>query len=68
MAPVRSQMKSDAEVMQRRALVAGAAAAAIALIKIAPAEAEEPKKGSKEAKKKFANICVTMPTASICHG
>ncbi|XP_059280937.1 photosystem II 5 kDa protein, chloroplastic-like [Lycium ferocissimum] len=29
--------------------------------------AEEPKAGTPEAKKKYAPICVTMPTARICH-
>ncbi|KAK4736680.1 hypothetical protein R3W88_000377 [Solanum pinnatisectum] len=29
--------------------------------------AEEPKAGTLEAKKKYAPICVTMPTARICH-
>lgn len=28
---------------------------------------EEPKAGTPEAKKKYAPICVTMPTARICH-
>jgi hypothetical protein len=27
----------------------------------------DPKKGSPEAKKKYAPICVTMPTAKVCH-
>ncbi|XVE59990.1 hypothetical protein DITRI_Ditri05aG0090800 [Diplodiscus trichospermus] len=30
------------------------------------ATCEEPKAGTPEAKKKFAPVCVTMPTASIC--
>jgi hypothetical protein len=25
------------------------------------------KKGSPEAKKKYATVCVTMPTAKVCH-
>ncbi|KAH0780700.1 hypothetical protein KY290_000298 [Solanum tuberosum] len=29
--------------------------------------AEEPKAGTLKAKKKYAPICVTMPTARICH-
>ncbi|CAM6121208.1 unnamed protein product [Calypogeia fissa] len=79
MAPIRAQAKSDAEVLQRRALVAGAAAAALALVASAPAFAggvdapaekgiKGPKPGSKEALKMFRNICVCQPTASICHG
>jgi hypothetical protein len=52
----------------RRDLVfaATAAAAAFSVAKLAIAF-EEPKKGTPEAKKKYAPICVTMPTARICH-
>ncbi|XP_070018227.1 photosystem II 5 kDa protein, chloroplastic-like [Nicotiana tabacum] len=46
------------------ALLASAAASSFA--RIAMAE-EEPKRGTPEAKKKYAPICVTMPTARICH-
>ncbi|VFQ71330.1 unnamed protein product [Cuscuta campestris] len=50
----------------RRDLVfAAAAAAAWSVVKAAAAE-EEPKPGTAEAKKKYAPICVTMPTAKIC--
>ncbi|RAL43110.1 hypothetical protein DM860_009892 [Cuscuta australis] len=50
----------------RRDLVfAAAAAAAWSVVKVAVAE-EEPKPGTAEAKKKYAPICVTMPTAKIC--
>ncbi|CDP14289.1 unnamed protein product [Coffea canephora] len=52
----------------RRDLVfAVAAAAACTLAKAAMADGVEPKRGSLEAKKKYAPICVTMPTARICH-
>jgi len=27
----------------------------------------DPKNGSPEVKKKYAPICVTMPTAKVCH-
>ncbi|CAN4089803.1 unnamed protein product [Withania somnifera] len=39
------------------------AASSVARVAIA----EEPKAGTPEAKKKYAPICVTMPTARICH-
>ncbi|PHT59276.1 hypothetical protein CQW23_01639 [Capsicum baccatum] len=45
------------------ALMAIAAASSFACVAIA----EEPKAGTPEAKKKYAPICVTMPTARICH-
>lgn len=80
MGPVRCAATSDAEIMNRRAMIAAAAASVVAIA--APAFAvtegtpqkagfglqDQVKKGSKEAKKKFANICVSQPTASICHG
>ncbi|CAH9100048.1 unnamed protein product [Cuscuta epithymum] len=51
----------------RRELVFGAAAMAAAAWSVTKvAEAEEPKPGTPEAKKKYAPICVTMPTARIC--
>lgn len=51
---------------RRDLMFAAAAAAACSIAKIALAE-EEPKRGSSEAKKKYAPICVTMPTAKICY-
>lgn len=79
-APVTCAVKSDAEIVNRRAMMAAAAASVLAIA--APALAvkegtpqnagfglqDQVKKGSKEARKKFANICVSQPTASICHG
>jgi hypothetical protein len=51
----------------RRAVMLAAAVAAVAAIGGAGvASAEEPKKGSPEAKK-YAPVCITMPTAKICH-
>ncbi|KAF7833722.1 photosystem II 5 kDa protein, chloroplastic-like [Senna tora] len=50
----------------RRDLVfAAAAVAACSIANIAMAD-DEPKAGTPEAKKKYAPICVTMPTARIC--
>jgi len=52
---------------KRRDLVfAAAAAAACSFAKVAMAN-EEPKRGTPEAKKKYAPICVSLPTASVCH-
>jgi hypothetical protein len=51
----------------RRAVMLAAAAAAVAAIGGAGAAMADPKKGSPEAKKKYAPICVTMPTAKVCH-
>lgn len=49
----------------RRDLMFGAVAAAAYSI-ASVAMADEPKRGTPEAKKKYAPICVTMPTARIC--
>ncbi|KAF8653019.1 hypothetical protein HU200_062454 [Digitaria exilis] len=53
----------------RRAVMLAAAAAAVAAIGGAGAAMADPKpkNGSPEAKKKYAPICVTMPTAKVCH-
>ncbi|KAK6235576.1 hypothetical protein SCA6_010913 [Theobroma cacao] len=47
----------------RRELVFAAAAAAACSIANVAMGAEDPKAGTPEAKKKYAPICVTMPTA-----
>ncbi|RZB66589.1 Photosystem II 5 kDa protein, chloroplastic [Glycine soja] len=49
----------------RRNLMFAAAAAAVCSV-AGMAVADEPKPGTPEAKKKYAPICVTMPTARIC--
>ncbi|MBA0554359.1 hypothetical protein Golob_013469 [Gossypium lobatum] len=41
-------------------------AAAAAICSVAGAATAEPKRGSAEAKKAYAPVCVTMPTARIC--
>ncbi|AQK72089.1 hypothetical protein Zm00014a_017639 [Zea mays] len=51
----------------RRAVMLAAAAAAVAAIGGAGAAMAGPKNGTPEAKKKYAAICVTMPTAKVCH-
>ncbi|XP_010257190.1 PREDICTED: photosystem II 5 kDa protein, chloroplastic [Nelumbo nucifera] len=50
----------------RRDLMFAAAAAAVYSI-AGVAVAEDPKIGTPEALKKYAPICVTMPTARVCH-
>ncbi|KAI4373663.1 hypothetical protein MLD38_011766 [Melastoma candidum] len=57
----------EGERSGRRDLVfAAAAAAACTVAKVALAD-DEPNPGTPEAKKKYAPVCVTMPTAKICH-
>ena len=53
----------------RRAAVVAAAAAALFVVRqgVALADAEPPKRGTPEARKAYAPVCVTMPTARICH-
>ncbi|KFK35856.1 hypothetical protein AALP_AA4G045700 [Arabis alpina] len=58
--------KQEQNMKMRRDLVFTAAAVAMcSLAKVAIAD-EEPKKGTEAAKKKYAPVCVTMPTARIC--
>ncbi|CAL9161519.1 photosystem II 5 kDa protein, chloroplastic-like [Musa acuminata AAA Group] len=62
------EARDDGGSAGRRAVMFAAAAAAVCAVGgrgIAVAE-EEPKAGTLEAKKKYAPICVTMPTARIC--
>ncbi|XP_027343055.1 photosystem II 5 kDa protein, chloroplastic-like [Abrus precatorius] len=49
----------------RRSVMFAAAAAAVCSV-AGMAMADEPKPGTPEAKKKYAPVCVTMPTARIC--
>ncbi|XP_021280485.1 photosystem II 5 kDa protein, chloroplastic-like [Herrania umbratica] len=51
---------------RRRELMFAAAAAAVCSV-AGVAAAGEPKPGTPEARKVYAPICVTMPTAKICH-
>ncbi|XP_043692573.1 photosystem II 5 kDa protein, chloroplastic-like [Telopea speciosissima] len=53
----------------RRDLMFAAAAAAAAVCSVAgvAVAGEGPTRGSAEARKIYAPICVTMPTARICH-
>ncbi|KAL2557200.1 Photosystem II 5 kD protein [Forsythia ovata] len=56
--------KNEDNSTRRDLMFAVAAAAAFSVAKVAMAD--EPRRGSAEAKKKYATICVTMPTARIC--
>ncbi|XP_047319485.1 photosystem II 5 kDa protein, chloroplastic-like [Impatiens glandulifera] len=63
---IENQEEEEKKSSGRRELVFAAAAAAVCgVAKIAMAD-EEPKRGSPEAKKKYAQVCVTNPTARIC--
>ena len=65
--------EEDQESMQRRRMMFMAAAAAVSaaasqgMMAMAAETGPEPKRGSPEAKKLYARICVTMPTAKVCH-
>ncbi|KAK7401275.1 hypothetical protein VNO78_12633 [Psophocarpus tetragonolobus] len=50
----------------RRNLMFAMAAAVVSSV-AGMAVADEPKAGTPEAKKKYYPVCVTMPTARICH-
>lgn len=65
----KQQANMEEKASGRRAIMLGVAAAAVVAAGSIQrsANAEGPKRGSPEAKKKFAPICVTMPTAKVCH-
>ncbi|KAL2329342.1 hypothetical protein Fmac_022769 [Flemingia macrophylla] len=50
----------------RRNMMFAAAAAAVCSV-AGMAVADEPKRGTPEARKIYSPVCVTMPTARICH-
>lgn len=56
--------KEEGSSGRRDLVFAGAAMAMWSVAKIAMAD--EPERGTLEAKKKYAPVCVTMPTARIC--
>ncbi|CAO2837317.1 unnamed protein product [Amaranthus hypochondriacus] len=57
--------KEETSPKRRDLVFTAAAVAACSVANIAMAD--EPQRGTEEAKKKYAPICVTMPTARICH-
>ncbi|GLU00285.1 hypothetical protein SLE2022_176630 [Rubroshorea leprosula] len=60
------EAKKECSSNGRRDLMFAAAAAAVCTV-AGVAMAGEPKPGTGEAKKLYAPVCVTMPTAKICH-
>ncbi|KAG5253842.1 photosystem II protein [Salix suchowensis] len=62
---VEVKNKEESSSGRRDLMFAAAAAAACSIARVAMAD-EEPKRGTPEAKKKYAQVCVTMPTARIC--
>ncbi|CAJ1934259.1 unnamed protein product [Sphenostylis stenocarpa] len=64
---IRVSYESDKEGNNgRRNMMFAAAAAAVCSV-AGMAMADEPKRGTPEAKKIYSPVCVTMPTARICH-
>ncbi|XP_059665301.1 photosystem II 5 kDa protein, chloroplastic [Cornus florida] len=61
---VANSSKEEGNTLRRDLVFAAAAGAVCSIAKVAMAD--EPKNGTPEAKKKYAPICVTMPTARIC--
>ncbi|XP_043691933.1 photosystem II 5 kDa protein, chloroplastic [Telopea speciosissima] len=58
--------KNESSNGRRDLMFAAAAAAAVCSIAGVAVAREEPKRGTPEAKKLYAPVCVTMPTARIC--
>ncbi|CAN6820252.1 unnamed protein product [Brassica oleracea] len=63
---VKTKEEQTSTTMRRDLMFTAAAAAVCSLAKAATADEEEPKRGTEAAKKKYAQVCVTMPTAKIC--
>ena len=68
-AAANSDGKEEMGSNGRRAAMLAVAAAAVTAVagQGMVALADEPKRGTPEARKKYAPICVTMPTARVCH-
>ncbi|CAJ2639127.1 photosystem II 5 kDa protein chloroplastic-like [Trifolium pratense] len=62
---VRYENDKEGNNGRRNLMFAAAAAAVCSVAGVAMAD-DEPKRGTPEAKKKYAPVCVTMPTARIC--
>ncbi|KAF8085981.1 hypothetical protein N665_0640s0026 [Sinapis alba] len=63
---VKAKEAQSSTTMRRDLVFTAAAAAFCSLAKAVLADEEEPKRGTEAAKKKYAQVCVTMPTAKIC--
>lgn len=61
----KMKVSYDNDKEGRRNIMFAAAAAAVCSV-AGMAVADEPKRGSPEAKKAYAPVCVTNPTARIC--
>lgn len=61
---LNSKTQKESNNGRRDLMFAAAAAAVCSAAGIALAD---PKRGTPEAKKAYAPVCVTMPTAKICH-
>ncbi|KAI4383693.1 hypothetical protein MLD38_009499 [Melastoma candidum] len=66
-ASVEFKVREEETGTRRDLVFAAAASTAAAMVAKAAMADDEPKPGTPEAKKKYAPICVTMPTAKICH-
>ncbi|KAF8398397.1 hypothetical protein HHK36_017324 [Tetracentron sinense] len=62
----KNDSKKESSSSGRRDMMFAAAAAALCSV-AGVAMADQPKAGTPEARKIYAPICVTMPTARICH-
>lgn len=62
----QEESKNERSSTGRRDLVFAVAAATVCAV-AGIAVAEEPKRGTPMARKIYAPVCVTMPTAKICH-
>lgn len=58
-------VKKERSSNRRDMMFVVVAAAACSIAKAAMGD--EPKRGTSEARKKYAPVCFTMPTARICH-
>lgn len=63
---VRFDKEKQGSNGRRELMFAAAAAAVCSVAGVAMADEDEPKRGTPEAKKKYAPVCVTNPTARIC--
>ncbi|KAK2440285.1 photosystem II 5 kDa protein, chloroplastic [Trifolium repens] len=63
---VRYENEKEGSKNGRRNLMFAAVAAAVCSVGGVAMADDEPKRGTPEAKKKYAPVCVTMPTARIC--
>ncbi|CAI0412563.1 unnamed protein product [Linum tenue] len=63
---IKNNKKEESNNGRRDLMFGAAAAAAYSIARAAMADEDEPKRGTPQAKKKYAPVCVTNPTARIC--